>query len=124
MGQYAVAMVTLNRAGHDSDKVCATVFAPKQFSWANGRIHKVKGGFELPPELWPRDQYAWWKANRIALMSLNGRMVDFTAGSNFYHALRVHPVWRLAMERTRSIGQHIFYRDVKYVIADLQRGKQ
>lgn len=123
MGQYAVAAVTMNRASHNEDKVCDMVFQPKQFSWTNGNAHRVKGGWELSHAMWPRDQVAWWKANRIALMVLTGRMPDNTAGSNFYHATSAKPAWRLAFERTRQVGQHIFYRHTKYVIADLNGGR-
>lgn len=123
MGQYAVASVTVNRAGREERRVCHEVFKPSQFSWANGQARKVKGGWEIPTRLMPRDQLAWWKANRIALMTLNGRMPDMTGGATFYHATYVRPSWRLAFDRVRQVGQHIFYRQRGYVIADLQGGK-
>lgn len=109
MGQYAVAMVTLNRAGHDQRRVCAEVFKPKQFSWANQGVTKVKGGWRLSPALMPRDDHAWWLAQRIAQQSLAGKMPDFTRGATFYHAVYVRPRWRLAMVQVKQVGNHRFY---------------
>lgn len=109
MGQYAVALVTLNRAKHDKDKVCQEVFKRKQFSWANGKATKVKGGWRVDSSMTPRDEQAWWIATRIAATALAGKMPDFTKGSRFYHTKAVKPIWRLAMRRTKTIGNHHFY---------------
>jgi N-acetylmuramoyl-L-alanine amidase len=109
MGQYAVAMVTLNRAKQDKRQVCQVTFKPKQFSWANRGVTRVKGGWELSPALTPKDQHAWWMAQRIAQTSLAGRMPDFTRGATFYHATYVRPRWRLAMVEVKQIGSHRFY---------------
>jgi N-acetylmuramoyl-L-alanine amidase len=108
-GQYAVALVTLNRAGGDQAKVCAEVFKPYQFSWTNVGVPRIKGGWVLPAALQPREAHAWWVANRVALMTLTGMMPDFTDGSTFYHEKGVRPAWRLAMQPTKAIGAHRFY---------------
>ncbi|UUZ75417.1 cell wall hydrolase [Polaromonas sp. P1(28)-13] len=120
MGQYAVALVTLNRAGGDHDKVCEVVKARKQFSWTTGL---VKSGKVVPKGL-PRDEDAWNKAQIIANVTLSGRMRDFTKGSTFYHATRVRPYWTSAMVMTKQVGRHIFYRQDRYVIADLYKGRK
>jgi spore germination cell wall hydrolase CwlJ-like protein len=109
MGQYAVALVTLNRAKNDKGKVCQEVFKRKQFSWANHGVTKVGTGWKLSAGLNPKDAHAWWVAQRIAATTLAGRMPDFTRGAQFYHANRVKPVWRLAMVQTKVIGNHRFY---------------
>lgn len=111
MGQYAVAMVTVNRAGRDEGRVCAEVFKPFQFSWANSRVTKVKGGWLIPQSLRPFESDAWDKALRIATVTLDGRMLDVTLGSTYYHTQAVQPAWRRAFEITRKIGAHVFYRD-------------
>lgn len=118
MGQYAVALVTLNRAGGDHDKVCRVVQARKQFSWTTGLIKDGK----LVSKGLPRDEDAWARAQIIANVTLTGRMRDFTKGSTFYHAMRVSPYWAAAMVKTKQIGRHIFYRQHDYVIADLGKG--
>lgn len=110
-GQYAVALVTQNRAEHDDSKVCGEVFKPFQFSWANGQVtHLRNGGWKIPAALQPREKDAWWKALKIASLTLAGHIPDFTKGSTFYHTRAVHPAWRKAYEVTVRVGAHIFYR--------------
>ena len=109
MGQYAVAMVTLNRVKQSGDNVCEVVFKPKQFSWANKGVTRTAKGWKLKAEHDPKDAHAWWLAKRIAATALSGKMYDFTRGSMFYHTTAVRPVWRLAMVRTKKIGNHQFY---------------
>jgi len=109
MGQYAVAMVTLNRAKQDKRQVCEVVFKAKQFSWANKGVTKTAYGWKLDARHDPKDVYAWWLAKRIAKQSLTGRVIDFTRGSMFYHTTKVRPVWRHALVPTRKIGNHQFY---------------
>lgn len=111
MGQYAVALVTLNRAEHKDEKVCAEVFKPYQFSWTNVGVAKVKGGWAIPRALQPHEKDAWWKAVKIASVTLAGRMPDITRGATYYHTQAVSPAWRTAFEVTKRIGFHVFYRD-------------
>lgn len=111
MGQYAVALVTMNRAGWEQEKVCKEVFKPMQFSWANSRVTRVKGGWLIPESLKPREVDAWDKAMRIARVTLDGRMLDITHGSTYYHTVNVRPAWRKAFVITRRIGEHVFYRN-------------
>jgi len=110
-GQYAVALVTMNRAGRDPKRICAEVFKPSQFSWANDRVVKVKGGWQIPSDLRPREAHAWDLAFRVASWTLAGNMPDFTNGSTYYHTKAVKPAWRKAFEWTTTIGAHVFYRD-------------
>lgn len=104
-GQYAVALVTMNRAGK-AKNVCAEVFKPKQFSWANTGVTRQGRGWKVPT---PREQEAWTLAQRIAKVTLSGRMADFTWGSTHYHTVAVMPTWRLRLTKTKRIGSHIFY---------------
>jgi N-acetylmuramoyl-L-alanine amidase len=106
MGQYAVALVTMNRAKWDKRKVCQVVRKHKQFSWTT---RLLKGAKVMKAGI-PHDADAWDKAWKIANMTLAGRMPDFTRGSTFYHATRVSPLWASSMERTRKVGAHLFYR--------------
>lgn len=104
-GQYAVALVTMNRAGTPK-KVCTEVFRPKQFSWTNKGVTRQGRGWRVPT---PREQEAWELAQRIAKVTLSGRMADFTWGSTHYHSLAVKPEWRRQLTRTKRIGSHVFY---------------
>ncbi len=106
-GQYAVAMVTMNRAKHDKSKVCKVVLKPHQFSWTTGLVKNkklAKGGL-------PKDEEAWSRAKTIAkVVMARGRRFDITNGATFYHALRVKPEWAKTMLATKVVGQHIFYK--------------
>jgi spore germination cell wall hydrolase CwlJ-like protein len=108
-GQYAVALVTMNRAKQDPERVCAEVFEAKQFSWTISGAKKVKGGWKVAT---PTDAHAWWVAQRIAEVTLSGRMYDITDGSKFFHTTAVRPYWVASMRKTKRIGGHIFYTAV------------
>jgi len=108
-GQYAVALVTMNRAKKDPEQVCEVVFKRKQFSWTIGSYKKVKQGYSLSPHLTPKDVAAWRTAVIIARTTLSGRMLDFTHKANHYHADYVRPPWAASMRQVAKIGGHIFY---------------
>jgi N-acetylmuramoyl-L-alanine amidase len=108
-GQYAVALVTVNRAEGDHSQVCAEVFRPKQFSWTIGTTSVTRHGWRILP---PKDQQAWELAIRIAKHTLAGRMPDMTRGATHYHATYVTPDWSFTLKRTARFGRHIFYSQV------------
>ena len=111
-GQYAVALVTMNRAEQDKSKVCKVVFAPSQFSWTKD-VKTTKAGYILPSYLvniTKAEPDAWRKAKIIANVALKGRIGDITKGAKFFHTTGVRPSWRLAMVRTKLLGAHQFYR--------------
>jgi spore germination cell wall hydrolase CwlJ-like protein len=108
-GQYAVANVTMNRAG-SKERVCSTVTEPKQFSWTNKLVTRQGGQHVLKREGYPKDEVAWDRAQRIAKVVLKRPDLDFTNGATFYHANYVAPTWRLSVERTKRMGSHIFYK--------------
>lgn len=108
-GQYAVALVTLNRADTE-DRVCHEVFRPKQFSWANRGVKRTARGWVISKPLRPKDADAWGKSLIIASVVLQGRFHDITEGSTHYHAHSVSPSWRYRLQPTRVIGGHRFYR--------------
>lgn len=105
-GQYAVALVTMNRAEHDRRQVCKTVLKPKQFSWTQ----KLVIGKALQPAGVPKEQDAWANAKRIANDVLNGQVHDFTKGAIFFHRKGYRPYWRNQMVLTSVVGSHLFYR--------------
>ena len=104
-GQYAVALVTMNRAG-DASRVCSEVFRRKQFSWTNRGVARAGQGWRIPK---PRDEQAWELAVKIARYTLSGRMPDLTFGATHYHTIDVRPEWRVSMVRIKRMGRHVFY---------------
>lgn len=108
LGQYGVALVTMNRA-HSKDRVCEEVFKRRQFSWANSGVYKTKNGWVISKRQEPKDAQAWWVANRVAVMTLSGKMFDITKGATHYHATYVSPDWSKVFRPTKRLGRHIFY---------------
>ena len=109
-GQYAVALVTKNRASGDPDKVCTEVVKPRQFSWTNGKVRFVRGVYHLRTKAIPKERESWGLAMLIAKRVLENKIGDFTMGATHYHTPAVNPVWNKSMFAARRIGQHIFYR--------------
>ena len=107
-GQYAVAQVTMNRAGEKSN-VCKTVVAKHQFSWTTKLLTKKGKRYILKEEGMPRDEHAWQLATKIATYTLKHRPADLTRGATFYHSTAVAPKWRKDMVKVARIGRHIFY---------------
>ena len=102
-GQVAVGLVTLNRVmgRHYPNTVCEVVYERKQFSWYSDGLSDR-----------PRQFAAWEEARLIAsaLLDTDTSIVDFTNGSDHYHADYVEPEWRSSMHFVVQIETHIFYR--------------
>ncbi|MFP3614741.1 cell wall hydrolase [Paraburkholderia sp. SIMBA_050] len=110
LGQYAVAAVTMNRAGDDPNKVCDVVTQPHQFSWTTTKLLRDRAGWRLKAAGVPKDDFAWMIASKIAANTLAGHKIDLTHGATYYHATYVHPGWREKLVHALTIGDHIFYR--------------
>jgi N-acetylmuramoyl-L-alanine amidase len=111
LGQYAVAAVTMNRAGDDPAKVCEVVLARHQFSWTTSRVVATHRGPVLRRAAEPQDAFAWMIALKIARNVLAGNKIDMTHGSTYFHTAAARPYWRAHFRRVVMIGSHIFYRE-------------
>jgi spore germination cell wall hydrolase CwlJ-like protein len=102
-GQYAVAQVTMNRAGGDQRRVCDVVYAPRQFSWTHQKVRHRKP--------WKTDPEAWERARIIARIVIQRPtlMNVLVNDADHYHATYVNPRWIFGLQRTARIGRHIFY---------------
>lgn len=108
-GQRAVAEVVLRRTRDHRfpSTVCGVVYqgAHKrnacQFSFACDGIGHGR-----------RDKTAWKRAVEVAAYETTGegRLVDATAGAQYFHTTKVNPPWSRRFIRTARIGSHIFYR--------------
>ena len=98
-GQYAVALVTINRARKNPQNVCREVYRHKQFSWT------------LTPGLKVTD----WKAYKrsVAVAKRAWALKDFTAGADHFHTTDVSPPWASNLEYAGQWGNHYFYRSHK-----------
>lgn len=113
-GMRAVAHVIVNRIGDRfGDDLETVILAPRQFSaWNIGDPNRplarnperyATGGANLE---------TWTLAQQIAREVLSGQSVDPTNGALFYHTRTIRPWWSRYGEDARTIGAHVFYRDV------------
>ena len=109
-GWMAVGLVTMNRvkSGNYADDVCGVVYQKTgktyQFSWV-GLKNLSKINHTVYNDI----------IEIATLIYMNhDRLKDITGGATFYHANYVKPGWKL--QRTREIGQHIFYKSPKDMI--------
>ncbi len=108
-GQRAVAEVVLRRTRDHRfpNSVCGVVYQGShkrnacQFSFACDGIARGR-----------RDRVAWKRAVEVAHYETvgEGRLVDSTAGAQYFHTTQVNPPWASRFIRTTRIGRHIFYR--------------
>ena len=115
IGKIAVAQVTMNRVRSPEfpNSVCKVVYqgpqVPKkrklcQFSWyCDGKPDVV------------RNKRVWRECVYIAKHVILGGVPDITLKSTHYHANYVKPWWAKKMKLTMRLGDHIFYRQDKYV---------
>jgi N-acetylmuramoyl-L-alanine amidase len=100
-GQLAVAEVVLNRAasGRYPADLCDVVKQPWQFSFVrHGRFPQADKASE-----------AWRKAVAIAEIARAKLADTLPADVLWYHATYVSPGWGKRLNRTATIGLHIFY---------------
>jgi spore germination cell wall hydrolase CwlJ-like protein len=107
-GQKAVAEVVFHRmnAGNYGHSICAVVYEGAghpgcQFSFTcNGDLKR------------PKDARDWTNAEKLAAEILTDQAwrKNSTEGATNYHAVSVTPDWAPTLEKTRQIGNHIFYR--------------
>lgn len=105
IGRRAVAHVVLRRAASDRypDSVCEVVHESNprgcQFSyWCDGRSDAMS------------DPLRWHESKQAATDVLSGAYPDVTNGALFFHARFVRPYWSRKLQKTATIGGHIFYR--------------
>jgi spore germination cell wall hydrolase CwlJ-like protein len=101
-GQLAVAEVVINRAasGRYPSTLCGVVVQPAQFSFVRrGRMPQAD-----------RNSAAWRRAvgvARVAAARMAPRLLP--PSCLWYHANYVSPSWGRRLERSATIGLHIFY---------------
>lgn len=101
VGQVGVAITTSNRvnSGKWGKSFCDVVYSPKQFSWTNiPEMRNTK----------PTGKY-WEKAKASAKLFTEGTRIKTLEKVQHYHAVYVKPKWAKTMNKTATIGNHIFY---------------
>lgn len=109
-GQYAVAQVTMNRAGHEPAKICDVVFEPYQFSWTTGLLFGRPSRQDVAPLYMPTEVHAWQLAKQVATDAIAGRIIDVVGDATHYHTISVRPRWSQRLTKVAQVGAHLFYR--------------
>ena len=113
-GKIAVGMVTMNRVKHGfENSVCGVVKQKTQqtcqFSWwcdAKTQMTALyKNNYFNDKQ---REVYQEAQDVAVYVYMNHDTMKDNTKGALYYHADYVHPQWKL--QKTVTIGRHIFYR--------------
>lgn len=106
-GQAAVAEVVLNRVDsrYWPDTVCGVV---KQGASARNGCQFSYACDGAPEKVTSRQ--AWADSQRLARLMLMGAPRRLTGHATHYHADYVSPRWARTMERTATVGKHLFYR--------------
>ena len=111
LGQYAVAVVTMNRVNstrYPSD-VCQVVY---QKSWVEDK-HRYISAFSWTTDDAgdiPVESEAWDKALTIAKEVYDENGPATVKEAMYYHADTVKPSWARNKLKIKKIGHHIFYR--------------
>lgn len=108
-GMQAVGNVVMNRVNAGSwygASIKDVVLKPYQFSsWNTNDPNRAV------IENMTAQQLALNGSLAIARQVIAGTLPDITGGATHYHAKNVNPAWVSSMERTATIGNHIFYRE-------------
>lgn len=101
-GQVAVAQIILNRAQSRRQTIREVVFAPYQFSWANGGARPPIADYEALIRA----------AKAVALAIARRATGDNMESADHYFADYIEtPKWAKTMVFIKKIGKHLFYRD-------------
>ena len=105
--EAAVAQVVLNRVRHPDfpKSVCGVVYQGAARDTGCQFTFTCDGTMARPVDL-----AAWNEARKVAERALNGYVVAAIGASTYYHADYVFPVWAPTLQKTATVGPHIFYR--------------
>lgn len=106
-GQLAVAEVVMNRVRHRAypDTICGVVFQGSELSTGCQFTFTCDGSIAIAPR-----GRGWDRARRVAAHVTMGFAQPVTRRATHYHTVAVDPYWNDSLVRTRTVGEHIFYR--------------
>ena len=105
-GQFAVAEVILNR--RDSSRYPSTVC--DVIDQGSDRRHRCQFSYNCDGRAERMvEQQAESRAEKIARLMLDGLPRNLTGGATHYHTTYVAPRWAKRLNKTATIGQHVFY---------------
>lgn len=111
VGQYAVALVTINRVKSPRfpDDICAVIEQKRngvcQFSWVCQQVRPITPKVFAGVMRVAKTVFVRYYEQR--------KMNDIVHGSTHYHADYVEPYWAKTFTMETKIGRHLFYRESK-----------
>ena len=113
LGQYAVAVVTMNRVSsvRYPDDICRVVY---QKGWSS-KYQRYVAAFSWTQDQKtdvPKESLAWKNAVKVAKAVYQEEITNKAkvADALFYHAEYVKPRWASQKSRVTKLGRHIFYK--------------
>lgn len=106
-GQFAVAEVIMNRvaSARFPNSVCGVIRQGTGRKFQCQFTYTCDGRAEVVSE-----KLAFSRVQKVARLTLDGRIAPLTNGATHYHTTAVKPRWARVYKRTAKIGVHIFYR--------------
>ena len=106
-GGRAVAQVVLNRVRHPAypSSICGVVYQGSDRATGCQFTFTCDGSLARVPS-----SFLWRQARRIAIEALAGRVYAPVGHATHYHADFVLPYWADSLDKSVTIGRHIFYR--------------
>lgn len=109
-GMQAVLNVIYNRADQKIGHVVKEVIKPKQFTSFNRVTTKRNPNFS-PLIRRALNDPMFNDAYQLVIKLEQGKLEDNTQGADHYHTVKMpeKPYWTEAMQKTVTVGEHIFY---------------
>jgi N-acetylmuramoyl-L-alanine amidase len=120
-GMHAVMNVLMNRAKGDFSKVKDLCIKHKQFSMWNGvddpSVSAIKlAKIQRDGKTSGMDGHMYKKAMELVDSAMKGQLPDITGGATFYfNPKKANPTWAKQMVKTKTIGNHDFYKPIPIV---------
>lgn len=112
VGKVGVGLVVRTRVDHPRwwGKTWREVILKKyQFScWLDLNAEVIKKAYADKSDLWE-------SCLEIAETVYDRSSIDFIGNPTHYHSVRIFPDWASSMKRLMTIGNHVFYRDLKEI---------
>lgn len=108
-GQYAIALVIMNRFKSKKWYAGATVAATCLKKWQFSCWNESDPNSAIIKKLTKEQLQPYYL---IAENVIKGNCIDITNGATHYHTKNIHPQWARGKKPCATIGNHIFYNNI------------
>ena len=105
-GQIAVAQVVVNRvrSRHFPNSLCEVVYQGSERSTGCQFSFTCDGSMDTAPK-----GRSWTRSQSVANLVMSQPTKALVGRSTHYHTTAIKPVWSAELDRTRTVGSHVFY---------------